>query len=75
MGLHNNNIFVNSLSKYIVCVYYNDMMYINSQRLLSRLDMQGEARKKYTTFFLNNQRNSNRQNSSKQHTKQGITGP
>ena len=37
--------------------------------------MQGEARKKYTTSSLNNQRNSNIQKSSKQHKKMGITGP
>ena len=48
-----------------------------SQRLLSSLDMQmqDEARKKYTTFSFKNQRNSNRQKLSKQHKKLGITGP
>ena len=38
------------------------------------VDMQGEARNKYTTSSLDDQRNRNRQNSSKQH-KNGITGP
>ena len=46
-----------------------------SQQLLSRPGMHCEARKKYTTSLLNNQRSSNRQNSSKQHNKLGITGP
>ena len=35
-----------------------------SQRLLSRADMPGEARKKSTTSSLNEQKNSNRRNSS-----------
>ena len=45
------------------------------QQLLSKPDMQGEARKKYTTSVLNDQNNSNRQKSSKQHKKLGITDP
>ena len=46
-----------------------------SQRLLSRADMQGEARKKSTTSSLNEQKNSDRLKLSKQHKKLGITGP
>ena len=46
-----------------------------SQRLLSRADIQDEARNKYTTSSLNDQKNSNRQKLSKQHNKLGITGP
>ena len=42
------------------------------QRLLSSLDMQGEARKKYTTSSLNEQKSSNRRNSSKQHKNLGC---
>ena len=38
-----------------------------SRQLLSRLDMQGEARKQYTPSLLNNQKNSNRRKSSKEH--------
>ena len=41
----------------------------DSPRLLSRPDMRGEARKKYTSSSLNDQRNSTRQKSSKQHRK------
>ena len=37
--------------------------------------MHGEARKKYTTSFLNYQKNSNRQKPSKQHKKLVNTGP
>ena len=46
-----------------------------SQRLLSRSNIQGTARKKYTTSSLNDQINLNRLKSSKQHKKLGITGP
>ena len=46
-----------------------------SQRLLSRANMQGEARKKYTTSLLNDQRNSNRKKLSKRHKQLGITDP
>ena len=43
-----------------------------SQRLLSRPDMQNEARKKYTTFSFDDQKNSNRQKSSSQHKNWGV---
>ena len=41
------------------------------RELLRRADMQGEARKKYTTSSLNDQRNSKIQKSSKQQKKTG----
>ena len=52
-----------------------DMLTLVGGYLVHTLDMLGETRKKYTTSSLNDQRISNRQNSSKQHKKLGITGP
>ena len=45
-----------------------------TQRLLSRPDMQSEARKKYTTSTLIDQKDSSRHKSSKRNKKLDITG-